>query len=54
MTSRDWLIAREENDIIVKGKAPPPILKWTDLALPQSLVKALADINYETPTPIQM
>ena len=30
-----------------------PSVKFTDLGLPESLLKALADVGYETPSPIQ-
>jgi len=33
--------------------APSPSVRFTDLALPEPLLHALADVGYETPSPIQ-
>ncbi|HEX2596970.1 MAG TPA: DEAD/DEAH box helicase [Luteimonas sp.] len=33
--------------------APSPSVRFTDLALPEPLLRALADVGYETPSPIQ-
>src|SRR6059058_4987270 len=32
---------------------PAPTLKFTDLGLPEPLLRALADVGYESPSPIQ-
>jgi len=33
--------------------APEPSIKFTDLGLPDPLLRALADVGYESPSPIQ-
>src|SRR3546814_2891091 len=33
--------------------APTPPIKFTDLGLPEPLLRALADVGYESPSPIQ-
>ncbi|GAB3750694.1 DEAD/DEAH box helicase [Lysobacter olei] len=35
------------------NSADAPTVKFTDLGLPESLLKALSDVGYETPSPIQ-
>ena len=55
MTSRDWMIFREDNDILVQGtKVAPPLMRWSDLDAHPKIIDALRDIGYEKPSPIQM
>jgi len=55
MTKRDWMIVRENNDILVQGsKVPPPFIRWSDLRVNSKILDAIADIGYEKPTSIQM
>ena len=34
-------------------QAPTPTTTFTDLGLPEPLLRALADVGYESPSPIQ-
>lgn len=56
MRERDWRIFREDFDITIKGgKAPNPLRNWSEAAtLPDSVFKAIAELGYERPSPIQM
>lgn len=55
MTQRDWMILREDNDIMVQGnKVPPPFMRWRDLNVNPKILDAITDIGYEKPSPIQM
>lgn len=55
MTNRDWMIFREDNDILVQGtKVPPPLMGWRDLNAHPKVLDAIRDIGYEKPSPIQM
>ncbi len=54
MTERDWRIYREDNDIRIQGgKALNPIRNWKEGELPESVMKAIIDLGYEKPSPIQ-
>jgi len=53
MTYRDWLIFKEENDIVVKGKhCPAPFKDWENLPINTQVISALKS-NYKKPTNIQ-
>jgi len=55
MTSRDWRIFREDNDISLKGtKAPFPFRSWEESNLPDYILKAISRMGYKKPTEIQM
>eukprot|EP00826_Nyctotherus_ovalis_P057019 TRINITY_DN7789_c0_g5_i1.p1 TRINITY_DN7789_c0_g5~~TRINITY_DN7789_c0_g5_i1.p1 ORF type:complete len:347 (-),score=103.69 TRINITY_DN7789_c0_g5_i1:1126-2166(-) len=55
MTSRDWRIFREDNDISLKGpKAPLPFRSWEESGLPDYIIKAISRIGYRKPTEVQM
>lgn len=54
MGERDWRIFREDFDIRVKGgKAPLPLRFWEEGKLPESVMEAIRDLGYDTPSPIQ-
>lgn len=55
MTNRDWMIFREDNDIMVQGvKIPPPFMRWKDLKVHPKILDAISEIGYEKPSSIQM
>jgi ATP-dependent RNA helicase DDX23/PRP28 len=55
MTDRDWRIFKEDNRITTKGgDVPNPIRSWKESKLPKEILKAIDQIGYEKPTPIQM
>jgi len=54
MTERDWRIFREDFDIAVRGaKGTMPLRYWNEGGLPKEVLKALDDLGYNEPTPIQ-
>lgn len=54
MTDRDWRIYREDNDIRIQGgKALNPIRNWKEGDLPEPVMKAINDLGYDKPSPIQ-
>eukprot|EP00941_MAST-03F_sp_MAST-3F-sp1_P005986 g5986.t1 len=54
MTSRDWRIMREDFDIRVRGgRAPNPIRFWNESKIHASLLKAMSDMGFVNPSPIQ-
>ena len=54
MTARDWRIMKEDFDIRVRGgKAPLPLRKWSEAALPPPVARAIAEMGFEQPSPIQ-
>jgi len=54
MAERDWRIMREDFDIIVKGGRPlNPLRVWDECPLTDALRRAIDDMGYEKPTPIQ-
>lgn len=54
MTDRDWRIFREDFDIRVQGgRAVLPLRHWSEAHFPEQINKALIDIGYEKPSPIQ-
>ncbi|EEY70514.1 DEAD/DEAH box RNA helicase, putative [Phytophthora infestans T30-4] len=57
MKERDWRIFREDFDITLKGgRAPHPLRKWSEAGkmLPDAVYKAIKDLGFERPSPIQM
>ena len=55
MTTRDWMILREDNNIIVQGKRVPyPFIRWKELNVDKKILEAISEIGYEKPSPIQM
>lgn len=54
MTERDWRIFREDFDIRVQGgRAVLPLRSWSEAHFPDQILRALADVGYEKPSPIQ-
>ncbi|CAI5735553.1 unnamed protein product [Peronospora destructor] len=57
MKERDWRIFREDFDITLKGgRAPKPLRKWDEASnmLPAAVFKAIREMGFERPSPIQM
>jgi ATP-dependent RNA helicase DDX23/PRP28 len=57
MKERDWRIFREDFDITLKGgRAPNPLRKWDEAGnmLPDAVFKAITEMGFERPSPIQM
>ncbi|CAI5735482.1 unnamed protein product [Peronospora destructor] len=57
MKERDWRIFREDFDITLKGgRAPKPLRKWDEASnvLPAAVFKAITEMGFERPSPIQM
>lgn len=57
MTTRDWRIFRENNDIILKGQGiPNPIREWDGLKdiVPEQVLTNIHNLGFKFPTPIQM
>jgi ATP-dependent RNA helicase DDX23/PRP28 len=54
MTDRDWRIFREDFDIRIQGgRATLPLRYWNEANFPDEINRALADVGYEKPSPIQ-
>lgn len=54
MTERDWRIFREDFGIAYKGPHPAePLRTWDEAALPEPLRRAVDEIGYAQPTPVQ-
>lgn len=54
MTDRDWRIFREDFDIRIQGgRATLPIRYWHEAKFPTSVMRAIEDLGYEKPSPIQ-
>jgi ATP-dependent RNA helicase DDX23/PRP28 len=54
MKERDWRIFREDFDIRVKGgKAPLPLRNWSEGQLPDTVIRAIDELGYKDPSPIQ-
>ena len=54
MSERDWRIMREDFDIRNKGGRPcNPLRSWSELELDARLRRAVEDMGYTQPTPIQ-
>ena len=55
MTERDWRIFREDFNITYKGGRLPLPCAWNECAaLPNEILRAIAKVGYEKPSPIQM
>ncbi|CAI5731553.1 unnamed protein product [Hyaloperonospora brassicae] len=57
MKERDWRIFREDFDITLKGgRAPNPLRKWDEAGdvLPDAVFKAIDEMGFKRPSPIQM
>ncbi|CAI6009027.1 unnamed protein product, partial [Closterium sp. NIES-65] len=55
MTERDWRIFREDFNIAYKGsKVPRPMRNWEESGLSAELLRAVKEIGYTKPSPIQM
>ena len=56
MTERDWRIFREDFSISYKGgRLPLPMRAWDECkGLPREILRAIAKVGYEKPSPIQM
>ncbi|RLV92583.1 Pre-mRNA-splicing ATP-dependent RNA helicase [Spathaspora sp. JA1] len=55
MTTRDWRIFSEDNNITTKGKSVPhPLRSWDESPLEQKLVDLVYKFGFSQPTPIQM
>lgn len=54
MTQRDWRIFREDYDIeIERGRAENPIRYWDESNIDRRILKAIHELRYKEPTPIQ-
>ena len=55
MNDRDWRIFRADFDIVVRGgKAPMPLRNWEETtAIPELVLKAIRELKYLEPSPIQ-
>lgn len=55
MTSRDWKIFREDNDILLRSpKDVSPLRTWSEMKLEESLIIQLCSLGLVAPTPVQM
>ncbi|KAJ2082281.1 mRNA splicing protein prp28 [Coemansia sp. RSA 988] len=54
MRDRDWRIFKEDFSISCKGgKIPYPYRSWNESNIPKEILRAIEDIGYRDPTPIQ-
>ncbi|KAJ2515343.1 mRNA splicing protein prp28 [Coemansia sp. RSA 1939] len=54
MRDRDWRIFREDYSISCKGGSiPHPYRSWDESNIPDSILRAVDDVGYQEPTPIQ-
>ena len=54
MTERDWRIFREDFDIRIQGgRATLPLRYWNEGGFPVEVMKAIEEMGYEKPSPIQ-
>ena len=55
MNERDWRIFREDFDIQVRGgRAPVPLRNWDETkVIPGPIIRAIEDLKYAEPSPIQ-
>jgi len=54
MTERDWRIFREDFDIRIQGgRATLPLRFWKEAGFPDAVMRAIEDMGYEKPSPIQ-
>lgn len=54
MTERDWRIFREDFDIRIQhGRAVNPLRSWAEANLPDAVMRAVRQLGYKEPSPIQ-
>ena len=54
MGERDWRIFREDFDVRIQGgRATLPLRYWLEAKFPAEISRAIEDVNYKEPTPIQ-
>lgn len=54
MKERDWRIFREDFGIAAKGgHIPKPLRSWKESDIPGAIIRAIDEIGYEEPSPIQ-
>ncbi|KAJ2326121.1 mRNA splicing protein prp28, partial [Coemansia sp. RSA 2681] len=54
MRDRDWRIFKEDYSIACKGGSiPHPYRSWSESGIPAPILRAISDIGYTEPTPIQ-
>ncbi|KAJ2044051.1 mRNA splicing protein prp28 [Coemansia sp. RSA 2337] len=54
MRDRDWRIFKEDYSIACKGGSIPyPYRSWNESGIPAPILRAISDIGYTEPTPIQ-
>jgi ATP-dependent RNA helicase DDX23/PRP28 len=54
MTERDWRIFREDFDIRIQGgRATLPLRNWSEANFPKEIMRAIEDVKYTDPSPIQ-
>ncbi|KAJ1733087.1 mRNA splicing protein prp28 [Coemansia biformis] len=54
MSDRDWRIFKEDYSIACKGGGiPRPYRSWAESNIPRQILRAVEDIGYREPTPIQ-
>ncbi|KAJ2765591.1 mRNA splicing protein prp28, partial [Coemansia nantahalensis] len=54
MADRDWRIFKEDYSIACKGGGiPRPYRSWAESSIPRQILRAVEDIGYREPTPIQ-
>ncbi|PWN40384.1 putative U5 snRNP 100 kd protein [Ceraceosorus guamensis] len=54
MKERDWRIFREDFSIAARGgHIPKPLRKWEESSIPGPILRAVAEIGYAEPSPIQ-
>ncbi|KAJ2161788.1 mRNA splicing protein prp28 [Coemansia sp. RSA 552] len=54
MRDRDWRIFKEDFNISCKGgRIPRPYRSWVESNIPKPILRAIEDIGYREPTPIQ-
>mmetsp|Transcript_8333 Transcript_8333/g.25818 ORF Transcript_8333/g.25818 Transcript_8333/m.25818 type:complete len:758 (-) Transcript_8333:284-2557(-) len=54
MSERDWRIMKEDFDIRVRGgRAPPPLRSWDEAGLCAELRRAITELGFKEPSPIQ-
>ncbi|KAJ1823127.1 mRNA splicing protein prp28 [Coemansia sp. RSA 2675] len=54
MRDRDWRIFKEDYSIACKGGSiPHPYRSWNESGIPEPILRAIYDIGYTEPTPIQ-
>lgn len=55
MTARDWRIFKEDFSITTRGGSiPNPIRSWAESGVAEPVLRAIRELGWERPTPIQM